>query len=327
MEHGPHVTVVVPTRNRSSLLSRLVDCVARSQGVDGIELVVVDDASTDDTQRVLQSLRTSATVAMRVLRTERASGAGAARNIGWRAAGKDIVAFIDDDCRPDSHWLERLVRGFESADIVQGRTTFDPDEALGAGPFSQVVSVEMFSGQFETSNVAYRRSVLDAVGGFDEHFGGDSYGEDVDLGWRAIEQGAVATFVADAVVVHDVKRDTGWNEFVASVRAARRWRHIGKVLKRHPGYRPHRVYCEPFLAPTHPPTLLALGGLLSLLVARRRTLGLLLVAPWVHHRVFKEPRPGTRKRQLVILPATFIVDAVEVLTVTASGIRYRTLVL
>jgi glycosyltransferase involved in cell wall biosynthesis len=327
VNEAPCVTVVVPTRDRSSLLPRLVDHIAHSVGVDDVELVVVDDSSTDDTIAVLQSLQRSTPLTMRVLHTSRASGAGAARNIGWRSAQADVVVFTDDDCRPDEHWLEQLLRGFESADIVQGRTTFDPDEALGAGPFSQVVSVESFSGQFETSNIAYRRSVLEAVGGFDEHFGGDSYGEDVDLGWRAIEHGANATFVAEAVVVHEVKRDTGWNEFVASVRAARRWRHIGKVIRQHPGYRPHRLHRDPFLAPTHPPTLLALAGLVTCLLTRRRALGLLLVVPWVHHRVVKEPRPGTRKRQLVILPATFIVDAVETLTVTASGIRYQTLVL
>jgi hypothetical protein len=62
-------------------------------------------------------------------------------------------------------------------------------------------------------------------------------------------------------------------------------------------------------------------------LTRRRLLAAALVAPWIIHRVIREPRPGTRKRQIAILPATFVVDAVETLTVTASGVRYRTLVL
>jgi glycosyltransferase involved in cell wall biosynthesis len=323
------VSVVVPTRNRATLLPRLVECLSRSEGVERVEVLIVDDSSSDATPQTLAELRDANQI--RALRTDRPSGAAAARNVGWRNASAPIVAFTDDDCRPDRLWLRRLLDAFDAADdaadIVQGRTTFDPDEAFGAGPFSQVVSVETFTGQFETSNVAYRRAVLDDVGGFDEHFGGDSYGEDVDLAWRAIERGARATFVGEAVVVHDVKRATGWTEFVSSVRAARRWRHIGRVLRDHPGYRPHRLHRGPFLAPTHPPTLLALGGVAAYVLTRRRLLAAALVAPWIIHRVIREPRPGTRKRQIAILPATFVVDAVETLTVTASGVRYRTLVL
>jgi hypothetical protein len=117
----------------------------------------------------------------------------------------------------------------------------------------------------------------------------------------------------------------------ASLWAGLRWRHIGKVLRDHPGYRPHRLHRGPFLAATHPPTLLALAGLIVLALAGSRpwarALGVAAVAPWVRHRIVVEPRPGRWRTLPVVLPAAFAVDVVETATVTASGLRYRTLVL
>jgi glycosyltransferase involved in cell wall biosynthesis len=326
----PAVSVVVPTRNRSHLLPRLIECLEQQRGVDGIEVLVVDDSSIDDTARTLADLGRRDTT-IRSARTPRPSGSAAARNVGWRAASAPIVAFTDDDCRPSPDWLACLLEGMNGADVVQGRTLFDPAEANGRGPFSQVVAVERFSGQFETSNVAYRREVLEQLGGFDETFEGDSFGEDVDLGWRALEAGAKAAFAPAAVVVHDVKRAPAVAELRASLRDARRWRHIGRVLRDHPGYRAYRLHKDPFLAATHPPTLLALAGLalLALRPHRRlaRVLAIALVVPWLRHRVVVEPRPGRRRHLPVVLPAAFVVDATETVAVTASGFRYRTLVL
>jgi glycosyltransferase involved in cell wall biosynthesis len=255
-----------------------------------------------------------------------------ARNAGWSAATRPLIAFTDDDCRPADDWLANLLAPFDGADVVQGATTFDPTEAEGRGPFSQVISVRAWSGQFETSNIAYRRELLDALGGFDEQFEGDSYGEDVDLGWRAIERGARGTFAADAIVVHDTKRASALDEVRACVRRSRRWRHIGRVLRDHPGYRAQRLSNDPFLMPTHPPTWLAIGGLLVVAAAPRRRAAWLVGAgaflPWLRYRTAVEPRPGARRRHWpIVLPAAFVVDAVRVVTVAASGVRYRTLVL
>ena len=331
MGPGPQISVVVPTRNRSHLLPRLVAALEVQQVVERWELVVVDDGSTDDTPAVLQRLCAEAPELVRSLRNAHARGAAAARNKGWRAATAPVIAFTDDDCRPDPRWLANLLDGAAGADVVQGVTTFDPTEAAGRGPFSQVVNVERWTGQFETSNVAYSRSLLEQLDGFDERFEGDSFGEDVDLGWRARELGAATAFTPAAIVVHDVKRGPVLDELRASLRAGWRWRHIGKVLRDHPGYRPHRLHRGPFLAATHPPTLLALVGIAAFAVAPRRRIvrvaALLALVPWLRHRIVLEPRPGRPRDLPLVLPVAFVVDAVEALTVTASGVRYRTLVL
>ena len=331
MTAQPQISVVVPSRNRSHLLTRLLRCLADQRGVNAFEVIVVDDCSDDDTAHVLAQLADQSPFPLTAASTKRPAGAAAARNVGWRLATAPLVAFTDDDCRPEPLWLASLVSGFADAGVVQGATSYSASEAAGRGPFSQVVSVEQWSGQFETSNVAYRRDVLERLDGFDERFEGDSYGEDVDLGWRALEGGARSTFADDAIVVHDVKRGTALEEVAAAVRQARRWRHIGRVLHEHPGYRPYRLYRGPFLFATHPPTLLALAGLGVLAAGPRnratRTLAICCVLPWLRHRTLVEPRGGRRRHWPAVLPAAFVVDAVETLTVVYSGARYRTLVL
>lgn len=328
---APQVSVVVPTRNRARLLPRLLRCIADQKGVAEIELVVVDDSSEDETASVLDQMRGTGPLTVRTARTSRPSGAATARNIGWRLAEAPIVAFTDDDCRPRRDWLAELLAHFEVHDVVQGATVCEPDEAAGRGPFSQVVSVERWSGQFETSNVAYRRDVLELVGGFRETFEGDSFGEDVDLGWRAVEADARTTFAPTAIVVHDVKRGAPLDELRASLRHGWRWRHIGRVLRDHPAYRPYRLYHDPFLGPSHPPTVIALAGIVMLAAQPRSRAAWAAAAAgmsvWVRHRVIVEPRPGRRRNLPLVLPAAFLVDVVEVATVAGSGARYGTLVL
>src|SRR3954465_14272315 len=95
----PIVSVVVPTCGRPDLLRRCVRALeAQTLPSDEIEIIVVDD-------------------------THARRGPAAARNLGWRRAGSDIVAFTDDDTVPDPRWLERGLVAFASGvDAVSGRT-------------------------------------------------------------------------------------------------------------------------------------------------------------------------------------------------------------
>lgn len=87
----PRVSVIVPTRNRSALLREALASVDRLRGVDlEIELIVVDNNSTDDTVLVAQQFGAKVVAAERI-------GAGAARNAGLAAATGDFLAFLDDD--------------------------------------------------------------------------------------------------------------------------------------------------------------------------------------------------------------------------------------
>ena len=86
----PRVSVIIPTYNRPGLLPRAVNS-AHKAGED-VEVIVVDDASIDETAEVCRSLR-----GIKYLRLERNQGVAGARNVGVLASSADFIAFLDDD--------------------------------------------------------------------------------------------------------------------------------------------------------------------------------------------------------------------------------------
>jgi glycosyltransferase involved in cell wall biosynthesis len=87
------VTAVIPTRNRAGLLAQSLRSVRAQEGVE-LEIVVVDDASSDGTRDFLAEVDDPR---LRVVRHESAKGIGGARNAGLEAAGGEWIAFLDDD--------------------------------------------------------------------------------------------------------------------------------------------------------------------------------------------------------------------------------------
>ena len=89
----PILSVVIPTRNRAYLVGEAIESALR-QRPGQVEVIVVDDASTDDTTKVLTENFGSR---IHLLCTPERRGAGAARNAGLRVARGELVAFLDDD--------------------------------------------------------------------------------------------------------------------------------------------------------------------------------------------------------------------------------------
>jgi GT2 family glycosyltransferase len=324
----PDATIVVSTHNRAHLLPRLIEAFERQTDTCPFDVVIVDDCSTDDTWPVLQRLSASTSLSLRTARTPKNSGPSAGRNIGWRAATAPLIAFTDDDCVPEADWLGQLTRALDDADVAQGRTEPDAERAVSRGPFARTQIVQTESGLFETCNIAYRRSVLEQLGGFDETYR-RPYGEDVDLGWRAKEAGARAIWVQDAVVVHDVEHTTYLRDWVAAVRNTRRRHYAALMVKQHPGLRA-QLPLRYFLKRHHPATVLALCGIGVLAVPWARDHLLLsgvLVAPWLAYRGVIEPLPARRRNLPAVLPLALVADVAEVTAVAAGSIRFRTLLL
>ena len=210
-------SVVVATHNRASLLSRLVEAL-EAQDVGSFEVMVVDDASTDDTWAELQRLRDSSTLVLRTERLAANAGPATARNVGWRAAGSGQILFTDDDCVPQPGWVSAMVAALADSDLAQGRTEPDPEQRSHHGPFSRTLRVESEEGYYQTCNMAYRRDVLEQLGGFDERYRLPA-GEDTDLAWRAREAGAATTFVGAGLVYHDVRPSS----FLVHLKDTWRW--------------------------------------------------------------------------------------------------------
>jgi len=96
------VSVIIPTHNRPHLLPRAVES-ARAAGVD-VEIVVVDDASTDETATVCRQLE-----GIKYVRLEHNQGVAGARNVGVLASSADYIALLDDDDLRVSGSLDRQV--------------------------------------------------------------------------------------------------------------------------------------------------------------------------------------------------------------------------
>lgn len=186
------VSVVVPTRNRAAFLPRLLQALDR-QDCRPLEVIVVDDASSDETPEILERWRGEGRV---VLRQDRPGGSYAARNAGRRAARGEIIAFTDDDCIPDRGWIAGLTRAMEGGALgAQGMTLAEPGERT---PFTHQIDQRRPGPPYRTCNIAYRRDILERVGGFDESF--RWYGDNI-LGLRARQIGEIA-WAPDAVVRH-----------------------------------------------------------------------------------------------------------------------------
>jgi len=193
------VAVVVPARDAEGTLGACLDGLARQDLEEPFTTVVVDNGSLDGTT----ALADAHPLRPVVLRRPRGKGPGAARNDGWGAAGEvEVVAFTDADCAPAPGWLRAGLA--VDADVVQGWVA--PPEGVDRGPFDRTLWVSGPSPLFETANLFVRRSWLERLGGFREIVAHDGrpFGEDVDLGWRAVRAGATTAYAPDAHVEHAV---------------------------------------------------------------------------------------------------------------------------
>jgi glycosyltransferase involved in cell wall biosynthesis len=164
MSRPPSISVIVPTCDRSEQTRRCLEALA-VQTRPPAEIVVVDDASADETPSMLESFAADHPAAgLIALRNATNLGANASRNRGVRAATGEILAFLDSDCIAEPAWLEELTPAFDAPDVaaVPG-LVLDPDprnvydlafrgthRVVGPGPARRIVA----------GNLAIRRGPL-----------------------------------------------------------------------------------------------------------------------------------------------------------------------
>lgn len=219
---APAVSVVVCTRDRAKDLDECLSAVSR-QSYPEYEVIVVDNASKDESARLVAA-RWSA----RYVREDK-PGLDWARNRGFAVAQSPIVAYTDDDARPDPGWLRAIAAGFSSADVegVTGLVVPAELETRAQGIFEDIyggmgkgfqVHVHTRRGREMTyrperigvgCNMAFRRATLARLGGFDPALdvgtvtGG---GGDLDMFQRLMEGGGVLVYRPDAIVRHTHRR-------------------------------------------------------------------------------------------------------------------------
>lgn len=318
------ISVVVPTHDRAHLLGRLIAAMEQQLNAPPFELVIVDDRSTDDTWYRLQELAETSAVPLRAFRLDRNRGPASARNVGWRAATGRLILFTDDDCTPEPGWVAAMSAALRDTELVQGLTRADPGQTHLSGAFSRTIEVTAASDRYQTCNVGYRRAVLERLDGFDEEFRYPA-GEDTDLACRALRLGTTSRFEPAATVLHDVRPSS----FVIHVRTTWRWSGIVLLVKRHPELR-SQMYRRWFWKRSHPPVLLAAGGIVLALVAQHPALKLaggVAALPYVRFRRRIWPLPGGGLQRTGALPLAFTADLAEVAVMIAASVRFRTLLI
>ena len=189
---SPDVAVVVPSHDRPAGLARLLDgLAAQTLPRERFEVVVAHDSSGPETEEILRAHPLAREGVLRHLSFAPGPGPAQKRNAGWREARAPLVAFTDDDCRPETGWLEGLldVARANPGAIVQGATQPDPEElhlARRAGARSQAIDPP--SPHAQTCNILYPREMLERLDGFEERLP-VAAGEDTDLAWRALDAG------------------------------------------------------------------------------------------------------------------------------------------
>ena len=194
--NNPVVSVVIPTYNRARTVGNAIQSVM-AQTFGNWELLVIDDGSVDDTRVVVSAFRDTR---LSFHRLDRNRGQSAARNTGINLARGTYVSFLDSDDEWFPEKLAREVAAFEAGGeavglVYCGKGLFDSDgRFLGQRlpTFEGDVYRRLQAGDFigSCSRVALRKSVLEAVGGFDETL--PSY-EDWDLWLRAAKVSRVAS--------------------------------------------------------------------------------------------------------------------------------------
>ena len=197
----PSVSVVIPVYNGERTIRQCLDALLQvSYPQDRLEIIVVDNNSTDGTPDIV------AEYPVTLIYERNKQTSYAARNAGIQRAAGDIVAFTDADCVADPGWLEALVQPFTNRSVagVLGKVaSFEPTglveaftvkaDPLGYTELGGLVSMI-------TANVAYRRDVLSKLGGFRSEL---PTGADIDLGWRVQRMpDAEVEYVPTAIVYH-----------------------------------------------------------------------------------------------------------------------------
>lgn len=211
------VSVVINTLNRVASLVVTLEAL-RYLDYEDFEVVVVNGPSSDGTAEALEAY------AGRVKLADcPEANLSRSRNIGIALAAGDIVAFLDDDAYPEASWLDRIVEGYDDEEVAAvGGPVLDhsgvdyqvrflrssrfgtshTDLAAGSVNPSYLLSVPGAS-QFPSllgTNSSFRRSVLTALGGFDEEY--EYFLDETDVCVRLIDAGYVVRSIEDGFVHH-----------------------------------------------------------------------------------------------------------------------------
>lgn len=221
------VSVIICTRDRPEQLEQCLQSLQKLSEPPH-EIIIVDNApQTEQTRHLVRDMPSIRYV------LEPRPGLSVARNTGVRHSTGEIIAFTDDDVIVHPDWLSRLRQSFEDSQVMAMTGLILPAQLeteaqlifeVGLGNFGWGYQVKIFDQQFfratkhlgvpvwrigAGANMAFRRSVFEAVGHFDERLGAGASGcsEDSEYWYRVLAKGWTCKYEPSAVVFHIHRRD------------------------------------------------------------------------------------------------------------------------
>ena len=225
---GLSVTVAVCTRNRPADLTACLESLEQVE-YDDLEILVVDNAPSTEASRLLVERRGGR---VRYVREPR-PGLAWARNRAIAEAGGDVIAFTDDDVTVDPAWIRALGSAFGTDETVaavtglvlpaeletEAQALFERYRSFGRGFVPRRIAREGggpvahrygATGDYGTgANMAFRRSLLGRIGGFDPALGAGTPtrgGEDLEMFFRVLKEGYALIYEPRAMVRHRHRR-------------------------------------------------------------------------------------------------------------------------
>jgi GT2 family glycosyltransferase len=238
------ISVVIPTWQRPALLETCLHALSRQTfAEDEFEMIVV----TDGPDSVTMKLATKATVHMNLsnlscLSMPEKHGPAAARNWGWQRARGTLIAFTDDDCLPDEHWLQALwdaYCNFNRPEYIAftGKIRVPQSEC----PTDYEVNTShLETAAFVTANCCCTKAALKRVGGFDENFT-MAWREDSDLEFKLINKKIPIYNAPGALVLHPVRR-ASWG---VSIKEQKKSMFNALLYKKYPTLYREKIQTQP----------------------------------------------------------------------------------
>ncbi len=221
--------VIVVSRNMSKFLKECMESILR-QTFTSFKLIIVDDASQDNSESVVKSFSDSRII---YIKNEHRLGVAASRNRGIRELkDEDSVFFIDADCYADPKWLDKGSEALETnpqALAVEGDTAYVSNGYI-PGFSEKAYHKDSHPGLCQTRNTAYKREVFDRIGGFDEKCF-NYMNEDTDFFYRA----KIAFPQRDFLYCHQMRvihQKITWN-VTGFFRDTHKVKYFIRLIKRH----------------------------------------------------------------------------------------------
>ena len=187
------VSVIIITYNHGKHLSNCLKSILK-QSYNNLEIIVVDDASKDNTKKFVESFTSKK---IKYFQLKEHQGVAFSRNFGIKKALGEFVFFTDADCEPLKNWVQEGIACFleNNCDAVEGKTIAENQNFSLSYHFVE----NLHGGQYQTCNMAYKKKELINIGMFNEKYS-LAY-EDIDLALRIKKQSKIV-FCKDMLVFH-----------------------------------------------------------------------------------------------------------------------------